>query len=136
MEQGEDSPMLTERINKRQREKQELEVLLAEEQNKKIFLTEGQVMAFLNYVCEMPLEDMNKRRAIINILVHSVYLYDDYFTLIINTTRKPMSVDHIPLDKISHTFNEKCESEGQCSFNSDTVPPKRTVSVLDAVLFY
>ena len=128
--------MLTERINKRQREKQELEVLLAEEQNKKIFLTEGQVMAFLNYVCEMPLEDMNKRRAIINILVHSVYLYDDYFTLIINTTRKPMSVDHIPLDEISHTFNEKCESEGQCSFNSDTVPPKRTVSVLDAVLFY
>ena len=114
--------MLTERIKKRQREKRELEVLLAEEQNKKIFLTEGQVMAFLNYVCEMPLEDMNKRRAIINILVHSVYLYDDYFTLIINTTRKPMSVDHIPLDEISHTFKEKCESEGQCSFNSDTVP--------------
>ena len=103
--------MLTERIKKRQREKRELEVLLAEEQNKKIFLTEGQVMAFLNYVCEMPLEDMNKRRAIINILVHSVYLYDDYFTLIINTTRKPMRVDHIPLDEISHAFNEKCESE-------------------------
>ena len=83
-------------------------------------------MAFLNYVCDMPLEDMNKRRAIINILVHSVYLYDDYFTLIINTTRKPMSVDHIPLEEISHTFNEKCNLEGQCSFNSDTVPPRET----------
>ena len=35
-----------------------------------------------------------------------LYLYDDYFTLIINTTRKPMSVDHIPLDEISHAFNE------------------------------
>ena len=135
VEQGEDSPMLTERINKRQREKQELEVLLAEEQNKKIFLTEGQVMAFLNYVCEMPLEDMNKRRAIINILVHSVYLYDDYFTLIINTTRKPMSVDHIPLDEISHAFNEKCESEGQCSFNTDTVPPKKKLCERHSFLF-
>ena len=78
--------MLTERLNQRQAEKSELESQLAVENNKKISLSEAQILAFLDYVCEMPLDDFNKRQAIINIFVHSVYLYDDRFTLIINAS--------------------------------------------------
>ena len=86
IEQGQSVPMLTERLNKRQAEKEELEEQLAIEQNKRICLSEAQILAFLDFVCEMPLDDVNKRRAIINILVHSVYLYDDKLVLVFNYT--------------------------------------------------
>ena len=62
--------MLTERLNKRQAKKAELEAQLAIENNKKICLSEVQILAFLNYICEMPFDNVNKRRAIINIFVH------------------------------------------------------------------
>ena len=107
--------MLTERLNKRQAEKDALEEQLAIEENKRVCLSEAQILAFLNFVCEMPLDDVNKRRAIINILVHSVYLYDDHFTLIINASKKPMSVDNIPLEEIEEAFNsDKTCTERAC----------------------
>lgn len=53
----------------------------------------------------MPADDVNKRRAIINIFVHSIYLYDDNFTLIINASKKPLSIDNIPLDDIEAAFS-------------------------------
>lgn len=107
IEQGQSVPMLTERLNKRQAEKEVLEEQLAIEQNKRICLSEAQILAFLDYVCEMPFDDFNKRRAIINIFVQSIYLYDDHFTLIINASKKPLSIDNIPLDDIEEAFGGK-----------------------------
>lgn len=81
-------------------------------------------MAFLDYVCEMPFDDFNKRRAIINIFVQSIYLYDDHFTLIINASKKPLSIDNIPLDDIEEAFEgENTETEG-CSSLMTPAPPK------------
>lgn len=115
IEQGQAVDMLTERLHQRQVEKEELETQLAIENNKKICLSEAQILAFLDYVCEMPLDDFNKRRAIINIFVHSIYLYDDHFTLIINASKKPLSIENIPLDDIEEAFEgENTETEG-CS---------------------
>lgn len=121
IEQGQAVDMLTERLNQRQAEKLELESQLAVEKNKRISLSEAQILAFLDYVCEMPLDDFNKRRAIINIFVHSVYLYDDRFTLIINASNKPLSIDNIPLDDIEKIFENN--SEG-CSSLTTLAPPK------------
>lgn len=120
--------MLTERLNKRQAEKDALEKQLAIEENKRICLSEAQILAFLNFVCEMPLDDVNKRRAIINILVHSVYLYDDHFTLIINASKKHMSVDNIPLEEIEEAFNSDKTCTEQCSTMTSPAPPKKTPS--------
>ena len=117
--------MLTERLHQRQAEKSELEAQLAIENNKKICLSEAQILAFLDYVCEMPLDDYNKRRAIINIFVHSIYLYDDHFTLIINASKKPLSIDNIPLDDIEATFEgENSDMEG-CSSLMTPAPPRK-----------
>lgn len=74
IEQGEAVDMLTERLNQRQKEKEELETQLAIENNKKIYLSEAQILAFLDYICEMPLDDVKKRKAIIHIFVRSIYL--------------------------------------------------------------
>lgn len=115
--------MLTERLNKRQAEKEALEEQLAIEENKRICLSEAQILAFLDFVCEMPLDDVNKRRAIINILVHSVYLYDDHFTLIINASKKPMNIDNIPLEEIEEAFSSDKTYNEQCSTMTSPAPP-------------
>ena len=80
-------------------------------------------MAFLDYVCEMPADDVNKRRAIINIFVHSIYLYDDHFTLIINASKKPLSIDNIPLDDIETAFEGEIGALEGCSSLSTPAPP-------------
>ena len=127
IEQGRAVEMLTERLNKRMAEKAELEARLAVEENKKITLTEAQILAFLDYVCEMPANDVNKRRAIINIFVHSVYLYDDHFTLIINASKKPLSIDNIPLDDIETVFEGETGASEGCSSLSTPAPPKEKI---------
>lgn len=115
--------MLTDRLHQRQAEKEELETQLAIENNKKICLSEAQILAFLDYVCEMPLDDFNKRRAIINIFVHSIYLYDNHFTLIINASKKLLSIENIPLDDIEAVFEgENSDMEG-CSSLMTPAPP-------------
>ena len=124
IERGGDAITLTERINRRKAEKEELEEQLAIEQNKRVILSEAQVLAFLNYVCELPGNDMMKRRAIVNIFVHSIYLYDDHLTLIINGSNKPVTVDDIPFDDIEAAFNGEKAAMEQCSHSSDIVPPK------------
>jgi len=124
IEQGQAVEMLTERLNKRIAEKAELEAELAIEENKKITLTEAQILAFLDYVCEMPADDVNKRRAIINIFVHSIYLYDDHFTLIINASKKPLSIDNIPLDDIETAFEGETGASEGCSSLNAPAPPK------------
>ncbi len=125
IELGQSVEMLTERINQRKAQKAELEEQLAIEQNKKICLTEPQIHAFLDYVCDMPADDVNKRRAIINIFVHSIYLYDDYFTLIINASKKPLSVDNIPLDDIEETFSGDTYTSAECSSMKPSAPPNQ-----------
>ena len=66
---------------------------------------------------------MMKRRAIINIFVHSIYLYDDHLMLIINGSNKPVTVDDIPFDDIEAAFNGEKSAMEQCSNTSDFVPP-------------
>ena len=78
-----------------------------------------------DYVCEMPLDDFNKRRAIINIFVHSIYLYDDHFTLIINASKKPLSIDNIPLKEIEEAFEGENTETDECSSLTSSVPPKK-----------
>lgn len=123
IELGQSIEMLTERINQRKAEKAELEEQLAVEQNEKIILTEPQIYAFLDYVCDMTSDDINKRRAIINIFVHSVYLYNDYFTLIINASRKPLSIENVPLHEIESSFSGDTNTYEDRSLITDNVPP-------------
>lgn len=130
IESGQAVDMLTERLTQRQAEKAQLEEQLAIEENRRINLTEPQIRAFLDYICEMPLDDVNKRRAIINIFVHSIYLYDDDFTLIINASRTPLSKEHIPLDAIEKAFSgDTYDCEQGSSMNAVAPPQKNRVGI-------
>lgn len=123
IEQGQSVEMLTKRLNQRQAEKDELELQLASESNKSITLNEAQVLAFLDYVCNMPEDDINKRRAVINIFVHSIYLYDDHFTLIINASKAPLSFENIPLEDIENAFETHNGADCKCSNTTSSAPP-------------
>ncbi len=46
------------------------------------------------------MDDINKRRAIINIFVNAVFLYDDHFTIVFNTGKRMMEIKDIPIDDI------------------------------------
>ncbi len=124
IEQGQSVAMLTERLNQRKAEKEELEEQLAIKQNRNICLTELQIYAFLDYVRKLPADDVNKRRAIINIFVHSIYLYDDYFTLILNASRRPLRIENIPLNDIEAAFSGDTYTSIECSSIKPSAPPK------------
>ena len=99
-------------------------------------LTEAQIYAFLDFICEMPMDDVNKRRALINIFVHSVYLYDDHFTIIINASKKPLSIDNIPLDEIEEAFEGENEGkEGRSSMTTPAPPKRKAYTTVSAFLF-
>ena len=124
IEQGQSVEMLTPRLNERMAEKETLENQLAIEKNKRIFLSEAQILSFLDFICKMPHDDINKRRAIINIFVHSIYLYDDHFTLIINASKRPISIENIPLDDIEAAFEGENTNKEGCSSMTTPAPPK------------
>ena len=92
-------------------------------------------MAFLDYVCEITADDVKKCRAIINIFVHSIYLYDDHFTLIINASKKPLSIDNIPLDDIETAFEGETGSSEGCS-SLDTPRLHFQASAVWSMLFF
>lgn len=132
IEQGKSVEILMERIDQRKAEKAELEEQLAVEENKKIYVTEPQVRAFLYYIRNRHITDTNKRRAIVNIFIHSIYLYDDYFTLIINASKKPISIENIPLKDIEKTFKVDFCDRFQCSPIENHVPPAASCRSQDA----
>lgn len=73
------------------------------------------ILSFLDYLRLLPNDNEYKRRALINIFINAVYLYDRYFTLILNAGNRPISIENIPLDDIEETFANDYEG---CSSNS------------------
>ena len=52
----------------------------------------------------LPNDNEYKRRALVNIFINAIYLYDGYFTMILNAGNRPLSVENIPLDDIEKAF--------------------------------
>lgn len=100
LESGQSVEMITGRIEKRKQEKEEIQTQLAIEMSKDVVYTEAQIYNFLHSLKEGNLNDENNRRGIINIFLHSIYLQDDRFTLMLNGGDKPIVIDDILLDEI------------------------------------
>ena len=57
--------------------------------------------------------------------IDSVYLFDDHFTLLINASGKPISVEDIPLDDIEAAFEGESGTQEGCSTRDTPVPPNK-----------
>lgn len=126
MEKGQSVEMITERINKRETEKKELEKQLGIEIKKQSGMEYRDILSTLDYLRLLPNDNEYKRRVLINIFINVIYLYDRYFTLILNAGNRPISLENIPLDDIEETFANDYEG---CSSNSllvaDAPPPRK-----------
>ena len=77
LEYGQSVEMITERIRIRKQEKEELERQLAKEELKFQGFDYSQIRAYLYHIKNLPGDDMEKKRALINIFINRIYLYDD-----------------------------------------------------------
>lgn len=124
LERGQAADMITERIQKRQHEKEELQAQLAVEMAKQVTLTAPQVRAYLYSLRQGDKNDENIKRGIINIFLRAVYLYDDRFTLVLNGSDTPITIDDILLDEIEEGLEgDLTNYEGGSSLVADA-PPK------------
>lgn len=120
LEHGQAVDMITERIDKRKQEKEELQGQLATETGKQVIFTAPQIEAFLYSLKKGKLDDERNRKGIINIFLRAVYLWDDRLTLILNGGDKPITIDDVLLDEI--------EADNKAFVSSSMVaeaPPRR-----------
>ena len=123
LERGQAADMITERIEKRQHEKEELQAQLAVEMAKQVTLTAPQVRAYLYSLRQGDKNDENIKRGIINIFLRAVYLYDDRFTLVLNGSDTPITIDDILLDEIEEGLEgDLTNCEGGSSLVADAPP--------------
>ena len=100
LERGQAVEQITERIEKRQKEKEDLQAQIAVEMNRQIVFTAPQIRAFLHALKKGNVNDEYNRKGIINIFLQAVYLWDDRLTLILNGGDRAITIDDILLDEI------------------------------------
>jgi hypothetical protein len=135
LEKGQSVDRITKRLEQREAEKKELEKQLAKEKRKQPSLQLTHILAFLDYLMELPGTSEVKKKSLINIFVHSVHLYDDYFYIIFNTGNTTLRSENIPLKSIENSLKQAVLKTFSGSDFDAFVPPneKRT---LKGCVFY
>lgn len=135
-EKGQAADMITERIEKRQKEKEELQAQLAIEMNKQVRLSAPDIRAYLYALKHGDKNDENTKRGIINIFLRAVYLFDETFTLILNGSDKPIVIDDILLDEIEEGLDDDLANHNLCSSLVADAPPKKERHELSSCLSF
>ncbi|GEM_PF-33133 len=136
LERGQTVDMITGRIEKRKREKDELQGQLAIEMGKQITFTAPQIKAFLYSLKRGNINDENNRRGLINIFLRAIYLFDDRFTLILNGGDRQITIDDILLDDIEEYFDGVMSSCAECSPLVADAPPITRILLLRCSCYF
>ena len=123
LEKGQSVERITKRIEQREAEKKKLEKQLAKEKRKQPGLQLSHVLAFLDYLRELPGTSEVKKKSLINIFVRSVLLYDDYFTIIFNAGNTTLHSENIPLKSIESSLKQAAIKTFSGSDFDAFVPP-------------
>ena len=102
LEQGQEIDGIRDRIEQRTADKKEIETQIAIEENRNTFLSAKQVEFFLHTLKKGDCDDENNRRAIVNIFLCAVYLYDDKYSLVLNGGSTPVTITDILLEEIEN----------------------------------
>jgi hypothetical protein len=136
MEKGQSPERITKRIQQREAEKEALEKQLAKEKRKQPTLQLEHILAFLNYLRDLPGTDKVKRKTLITIFVNSVYLYDDYFTIIFNAGNATLRAENIPRKSIENSLKQAVNKTSSGSGAVNCIPPKRRAIQMDGSSFW
>lgn len=94
--EAEDTLAMKPILNKMNELENEQEMLLNEinlEERKKLKITEDEIIYFLNCLKDNYADEIRYKKALINAFVNSVYLYDNYFIIALNTQDKEIKID-------------------------------------------
>ena len=136
LEQGQSVQKITERINMREAEKRELQKQLAMEQRKKIGFDYLHILAYLDYIRSLSNQDTVKKKALINIFVNSIYLYDDYYTIVLNGGNTSLTIENIPFKSIEKRFKTGVSGTFCSSSVVPSAPPKRKTTLMGGLSFW
>lgn len=136
MEKGQSPERITKRIQQREAEKEALEKQLAKEKRKQPTLQLEHILAFLNYLRDLPGTDKVKRKTLITIFVNSVYLFDDYFTIIFNAGSATLRTENIPRKSIENSLKQAVNKTSSGSGAVIGIPSKEEPSIWMALLFW
>ena len=123
LEHGQSVERITKRIDAREEEKKEIEKQLAIEKRKNRAFSYPQILAYLDYMRTIGRKNPAQRSILINTFVHSVYLYDDHFTIIFNGGKGQISAENIPFKKIEKSLKSGKVGTNLCSAVVTSVPP-------------
>lgn len=123
LEHGQSVERITKRINAREEEKKEIEKQLAIEKRKNRALSYPQILAYLDYMQTIGRNNPAQRSILINHFIHSVYLYDDNFTIYFNGGKGQLSAENIPFKQIEKSLKSGKVGTNLCSAVVTSVPP-------------
>ena len=103
--------------------RKELEAQLAIEAKKERVISAQEVTHFLSVLQKSNFDDPLNRRAVINIFLNKIYLYDDKFRLVLNGSGQPVEIDNIMLDEIDDYFDSQISDSAECSSMVADAPP-------------
>lgn len=83
-----------------------------------VLLTDKEVKFFLSELRKGEADSLSYRKALINVFVNAVYLYDDKITIIFNSGDKPITIDDNLLSNI-----EESDRAAESSFLDNVAPP-------------
>jgi hypothetical protein len=87
-------------IDKLEKEYAELEKQVSVEESQQYGLSEVDIMYFLSHLRNGNINDIEYRRLLVDSMVNSVYIFDDYLTIIFNSSSQPTKVDMTLLNEI------------------------------------
>ena len=106
LESGQNMDIIGDRITLKRKERDEIEKDIAIEKMRHLTLSATDIRFFLTQLKNGDINDIKYRRALINIFVNAIYLYDDNkLTIVFNASDIPVTVDDILLDEIETANN-------------------------------
>ena len=98
-------------------------------------MTSLYILAFLDYLRELPGKSEVKKKTLITIFVHSVHLYDDYYTIIFNAGNAILRSENIPIKSIEKSLMQAVFQTFSGSEFDAFVPPIKKAT-LNGGYFY
>lgn len=112
-----------------------MEKQLAKEELKFQGFDYSQIRAYLYHIKNLPGDDIEKKRALINIFINRIYLYDDHYTLILNGGNRGVELENIPLEVLDSSAFNGVSEQIRCSSLVADAPPKRSTTQWVVFLF-
>ena len=79
---------------------------------------------------------MEKKRALINIFINRIYLYDDHYTLILNGGNRGVELENIPIEVLDSSAFNGISEHIRCSPLVADAPPKRKATQMGGFSYW